>query len=412
MFCRKCGEQLSDSMEICPRCGAPVAAVSNEGDAVGPEIIPQADPVPRKKHTLRTVLIIAGCVAAVGAALAFVLINAELNERYQYACDLMDAGDTSEAKAVFAQLGAFEDAKDLVQECQNLIDYNAAKQKLDDGSYEEAKQAFAALGSFEDANKMVQECQNAKEYNEASSLKESGELASAKDLFLSLGSYEDAKEQALECQNQMDYDKAMGLMDEGFYQDAKAIFDELDPFSDAHTYSLRCQEYIDYAIADAYYNNGEYYKAYRIFLPMFEFLDAGDRAMDCFQPNPDNGELYRNPDFGKKSCAVTIKVGGTEESLYLKVYTPDDVLVSTVFVAAGKKTKIKLPTGSYRMKAAYGVDWFGETDMFGDDGYYEVLIFEDGTDIDTLSSKYIYTLSFLQQEDGNIGGMNVGAEDF
>jgi hypothetical protein len=96
----------------------------------------------------------------------------------------------------------------------------------------------------------------------------------------------------------------------------------------------------------------------------------------------------------------------------LKIYAPDDVLVSTVFVASGQKAKVKLPSGSYRMKAAYGVEWFGETDMFGGAGYYEVLIFEDGTDIDTLSSKYVYTLSFLQQEGGNIGGMNVGPEGF
>lgn len=411
MYCRKCGQQIPDSASLCTQCGAPVVTVSNQAVRV-PEDTAQASPYARKKHTLRTILIIAGCVAVAGALLTFFLINAGLNDRYQQAYELMDAGNPAEAKTVFVELGAFKDANDLAQECQRLIDYHAAKQKLDGGSYEEAKQAFAALGSFEDADKMAQECQNAMDYHEAISLKESGELAKAREKFAALGNFQDAAQMAQNCQDEMDYNTAVALMQDGSYEQAKQKFDELGMFMDSLTLSSECQNHIDYSAAELVFNNGQYYDAYELFTSLNGFSDAGDRAMACFQPNPDTGEIYRNSDYSKKSCAVTIKVGNAGESLYLKIYTPDDVLVSTVFVASGKKTKIKLPSGSYRMKAAYGVDWFGETDMFGDGGYYEVLIFEDGTDIDTLSSKYIYTLSFLQQEDGNIGGMNVGAEDF
>lgn len=413
MYCRKCGQQIPDSASLCTWCGIPVVTVSNHEGAVRvSEDTAQALPNARKKHALSTILIIAGCVAVAGAALIFFLINAGLNDRYQQAYELMDTGDAAEAKAIFVELGAFKDAKDLVQECQSLIDYHAAKLKLDSGSYEEAKQAFAALGSFEDADKMAQECQNAIDYNEAISLKESGELAKAREKFAALGNFQDAAQMAQNCQDELDYNTAVALMQEGRYEQAKQIFDEIVMFSDSLTLASECQSHIDYSAAELVFNNGQYYEAYQMFSSLSGFSDAADRATACFQSNPDNGELYRNPDYSKKSCAVTIKVGNTGESLYLKIYTPDDVLVSTVFVTSGKKTKIKLPSGSYRMKAAYGVNWFGETDMFGDEGYYEVLIFEDGTDIDTLSSKYIYTLSFLQQEGGNIGGMNVNPEGF
>jgi len=410
MYCRKCGQLLPSTKVTCTRCGAAVVTGSNQGSAQERKTVAQE--APTKKHTLRTVLIIAGCVMVVGAVLAFFLINAGLNERHQQACDLMDSGDIAEAKAIFVELGAFKDAKGLAEECQSLIDYDAAKQKMDEGNYEEAKQAFAALGSFEDADKMAQNCQNSIDYSSAVLLKEKGDLEKAKDSFAALDDFQDAEQMAQDCQNQLDYNAAAALLENGEYEKAKQVFDRLDVFLDSMALSVQCQNHIDYSAAETALNNGEYYEAYELFSALGGFSGADERVLDCVQPNPKNGELYRNPDFKSKSCSVTIKVGDTGESLYLKIYTADDVLVSTVFVTSGQKTKIKLPSGSYRMKAAYGVEWFGKTDMFGNAGYYEVLIFEDGTDIDTLSSKYIYTLSFLQQEDGNVGGMNVGPDGF
>ncbi len=407
LFCRKRGQQSADSAGLCTQSGAEAGNATDRETAESA----QTSPVIWKKLNLKMVLITAGCVLAVCAVFVPVLINAALNDRYQQACDLMDAGDAAKAKAVFLELGAFEDAKSMAQECQSIIDYNAAKQMMDNERFADAEKAFAALGGFEDAEKMAEECRNTIEYNSAVLLKESGKLEQAKNAFLALGNFQDAAQMARDCQNELDYNAAVALMETGQYEQAKQIFDSLDKFWDSSTLSSACRNHMDYSAAELALNNKEYHDAYRLFSSLNGFSDAAERALACVQPNPDNGELYRNPDFGSKACSVTIKVGDTGESLYLKIFTPDDVLVSTVFVASGQKTKIKLPTGSFRMKAAYGVEWFGETDMFGDDGYYEVLIFEDGTDIDTLSSKYIYTLSFLQQE-GNIGGMNVGNEDF
>ncbi len=419
MFCRRCGEQLSEGMNFCQKCGV---AVSPEQQAPTPATmeIPKQEPgvmgmgqpqtmnASKKTHTRRTVLIIAGCVVAVCAVLVPVLINVSLTARYQSACEMLDSGEAEEAKTVFAALGSFSDAKEKTQAC----DYFSAEQMMNGGSYAEAKTAFAALGDFEDADQKAVECQNTLDYNEAVSLKEDGETEQARDIFLSLGSFEDAQAQGQECQNMLDYNQATGLMDQGAYEEAKVIFDELGTYYDAMLFSARCQNNIDYAAADELYNNGEYYEAYKIFWNMDSFKDNYDRAFACIQPNPENGELYRNPEYGKKSCAVTIKNGSELNSVYLKIYTADDVLVSTVFVNAGQKVKVKLPTGSYRFKKATGYDWFGETDMYGSDGYYEVLIFEGGSDVTKLSSSYIYTLSFAVEEEGNIGGTEVGSEGF
>lgn len=419
MFCRRCGQPVAKGTRFCLACGEPVASGSNpettnipEPSAGPPEAPPAPAGAPRKKHTKRTLLIVAACVLAVCGALTPVVINVVLSGRYEQAFALMDSGAAEEAKAAFVELGSFKDAQYQAQECRNMLDYESAAKLMKAGSYEEAKQAFDKLGGFEDAQEQAQACQNVLDYDRAVALKDSGEFGQARDIFVALPGYEDADEQAQECRNQMDYDNAMGLMDAGSYQEAKDIFEALDPFSDSHTYVLRCQEYMNYAEAEAYCDNGEYYKAYQLFLPMFEFLDSGDRALACIQPNPDNGEIYRNDDYAKKSCAVNIKLGDKGMSMYMKFYTADDVLVSTVFVKAGAKTKVKLPAGEYRVKTAYGVDWFGEKDMFGDEGYYQELVFDSDNGLYKLSTRYIYTLEFLQDEEGNILGQGIDSEGF
>ncbi len=417
MFCRRCGQQLTENMSFCLNCGTPISVQENPAktdvmNGPGQEepgaFRHKAQMVPKKKHTLRTVLIIAGCVLAVCGALVPVLINADLNSRYEKASDLLDSGEAEEAKTVFADLGGYKDAKDMIQAC----DYYNANQLMDSGSYEEAKAAFSALGNYEDADKQAQKCQNKIDYNNAISLKDSGESEQARDIFLSLGSFEDAEALAQECQNQMDYDYATSYMNSADYEEAKVVFESLGSYLDAEQLAAECGNHVDYNTADWWATTGDFYGAYLQFMALGDFSDAAERALACIQPNPENGELYRNPDYAKKSCAINIKNGSTDSSVYLKIYTSDDVLVSTVFIGAGQKAKVKLPSGSYRFKRAVGNNWFGETDMFGNEGYYEVLLFDNGSDVTKLSSSYIYTLSFAVEDGGNISGEQVGAEGF
>ena len=417
MFCRRCGQQLSENMSFCLNCGTPVSVqenpakteiMSGPGQKQPEAFQTRAQMMPKKKHTLRTVLIIAGCVLAVCGALVPVLINADLSSRYEKANNLLDSGEAQEAKTVFADLGGYKDAKDMVQAC----DYSSAEQMMDSGSYEEAKAAFSALGNYEDADEQAQKCQNKLDYNNAVSLKDSGESEQARDIFLSPGSFEDAEAQAQECQNQMDYDHATNYMNSADYEEAKVVFESLGSFLDSEQLAAECGKHADYNTADMWVTTGNFYSAYLQFMALGDFSDAAERALACIQPNPENGELYRNPDYAKKSCAMNIKNGSEDSSVYLKIYTSDDVLVSTVFIGPGQKTKVKLPSGSYRFKRAVGSKWFGETDMFGDEGYYEVLLFENGNDVTKLSSSYIYTLSFAVEDDGNINGEQVGAEGF
>ncbi len=437
MYCRQCGESVPESQNFCTKCGTPAGHGANDaaGGIQEPVNVPESAPPPvfvpytqgdvyqasvqqppktsGKKKKLLTLLIVAGSVMIVAAAVLIpVLLEKARSDRFEAAVAVMNAGDYREAKAEFTELGDYKESAALACECQDTMDYQAAQAKMEAGEYEQARQAFAQLGSFKDAKDLVAECQNTIDYNAAAGLMAAGSNAQARDEFLALGDYQDAPEQAAECQNRLDYDAALLLMNAGRYDEARAAFESLAGYSDASPLALECGNHVKYAEAEAAFAQGKYYTAHQMFNVLGPFKNAAERAGACIQPKPNNGEMYRNPDFGSKKVPITIKVGDQDMSMYMKIYSEGGALVSTVYIAANSKTKIKLPAGKYRIKAAYGYDWFGEEEMFGDLAYYELLVFEDG-ELTAFSSKYIYTLSFLMDTgDGNINSHPESREGF
>lgn len=447
MYCRQCGQPVPEDQKFCIQCGTPVEEIApGQSRSFATSYIPPAPDGPppyvngagmqpppiytgypgynnaqyrrdlpkpeKKKHTLRTVLIIAGSVLVVAAGvLVPVLIEKAHADRYEAAVALMDSGEFEQARAAFIELGEYQESSDMAEECQNTLDYNAAQAQMDAGEYEQARDAFNALGRFEDAAGKALECQNTLDYNAAAALMDAGSIEAARAAFLALGGFQDAADRAEECQNRLDYAAAAALMDAQDYEGALAVFSTLGNYSDTSALSLECRHNIDYKAADAAFADGRFYTAYTGFYALGDFGDSAARAASCIQPTPKNGETYRNADFAKK-VSITIKVGDQSRSLFLKIYSEDDVLVSTVFVGPNSKTKIKLPAGKFRFKAGYGTDWFGDKEMFGSDASYELLVFEDG-ELTSFSSSYIYTLSFLMQDgDGNISGVPESMEGF
>jgi hypothetical protein len=83
-----------------------------------------------------------------------------------------------------------------------------------------------------------------------------------------------------------------------------------------------------------------------------------------------------------------------------------------VFLAPGKSVRIKLPAGKYKMKSAIGKDWFGMKELFGDEGYYDKMIFDKNSEIITLKSNKIYTLTLRYAKNSNIGSQKIPRTDF
>ena len=411
MYCTQCGTQIPDSEKKCPSCGeditiAPVAypLIQNISELQMTNIPPKAS----KKR--KTVWIAAACVFVLACAIFIPMLVKSI--RYEEAIAFMDAGEAERARETFVSMAGYKEADELAQECQDQIDFNAAKAQMDNGEYGAAKKAFQKLGDFGEAAAMAEECQNSLDYESAVKLMENNSNWRARDVFLKLGSYKDSSELAAECQRRVDYTAAEAWMENGDYEQAQKAFAALGDYSDAKELAGQCQKGLNYIAADTAYNQGNFYTAYVLFRELGSYEDSISRARSCIQTYPDSGELYRNEDYASKRCSLTITTADDGFPTFIKIYTEDDVLVSALFIASGGKVKVKLPVGSYRMKSATGMDWFGVQEMFGDDGTYEVLDFGNDTNTWYLKSSYIYTLELRSETDGNVGAQNVDPSNF
>jgi hypothetical protein len=183
-----------------------------------------------------------------------------------------------------------------------------------------------------------------------------------------------------------------------FMQDvtlARSILEEVFPM-----------EQLDYLEASVNCKNGLFYTAQGMF-ENISYLDSAERAEKCVQKWPKNGQVYRNPDFKSTRTGLTIHgVADDGQATYIKIYTPDDVLVSTLFIASSNSASVRLPAGTYRMKVGNGTSWYGPEEAFGDDydAFYSILTFdESGTDSYTFKSGKGYELTLGGVTDGNVG---------
>ena len=122
---------------------------------------------------------------------------------------------------------------------------------------------------------------------------------------------------------------------------------------------------------------------------------------------PGNGVVYSNPDYSSTTVPLTINEGGSYS--YYKIYMGDD-LVRTVFISPNGAATVNLPAGTYRMNEAHGELWFGEDDMFGDDGSYYRCSF-GGEETFELRSGYSYEISSSGEGTG-IGNSPTDRESF
>lgn len=465
MICEHCNVEIPDDMRFCPVCGTDVVAEAEEKaraaeeaaiaaeraaamkaraekakeDAAAQEQVPaseedqqtvtllpeetqqgaqegmQEDANPPKKPVNKKKLAIIGAsvlAVAICAVLIPLLIHNARQTNYNNGVTLLEQGDYAGAQAIFEKLGSFDDSADLALYCRNQQTYLDAKEQMRKGDYQSAQEAFAGLGDFEDSADQAQFCANTLAYNAAEALMEAGDYQAAADAFLELGSFQDASEQAQFCENTLLYSEAEALFEQGEYEAAQPLYEQLldADFSDAadkYDYCVNMEAYIE---ALTLLELEQYYDAYCALEELNGFLDSYSDMADCIQPFPETGETYHNDAYASRACSLTINPPTSDGSRnYIKVYAENGDLVSCVSIGKGESATIWLPAGSYQIKTAYGYgEWFGETDLFGDDGYYYILENSaDDSQYFTLKSRYEYTLSLRT---GSTGGDSVGTE--
>jgi tetratricopeptide (TPR) repeat protein len=331
---------------------------------------------------------------------------------YEEARRLFSIGEYSQAKLVFIALDDYKESAVLAVECQKHIDYNNAAEIMRSGDYEKARELFLSLGSFLNSASLVAECDNNLAYQEAVILMESGEYAQAVSILEPLVElrFPDSLELLEICNYYISYNEAIALMGMGKYEDAQILLNPLASFDfeDSLTLFMECI----YAQADAAYTEGLFYAAYVLFRDIIGYKDSRSRAESCIQDNPPTGELFRNSDFSGRAVSVRVRTPRDQvHSTFVKVYTEDGIHVSSLFIRGGDSPTLRIPTGTYMFRAAYGENWFGEEEMFGDEGHYETLIIDNATTY-RIRSNYTYTLTLGGVTDGNVGSQNESRSDF
>lgn len=207
------------------------------------------------------------------------------------------------------------------------------------------------------------------------------------------------------------YIYANNLWSKFSFEEAIEVFESLGDFKDSASMAAMARDELDYysdlyAEAEGYYNNGEYYKALVIFESMPRFRDSADRAEACYQPLPETGD-YRYDD---GSIDLTIYAPSGSLSLFIRVYDSDGNVVAQSFVRPGDYITLWLWAGTYTIKVCYGTEWFGEIDLFGEDGTYSQLY--NGYDPEfTFRSGYYYELELQVGSGGNVGTGSLGGAD-
>jgi tetratricopeptide (TPR) repeat protein len=332
-----------------------------------PNVPAPAPQVPKKSN--KGLFIILGAVALVVVlAIAGVVgFNVYRSNAYDNAVKALDAGEYQAALDAFAELDDYRDAAALKERARKWLDYKAAQALLDAEDYEAALEGFKALGSFENAAELAAQCQNSIDYRAAVVDFATGDFEAALDAFRELTSSD--------------------FLDSDQWVDKTA-----------------------YAIADKKYTEGDLYGAYLDFQALAGYEDASERARQCTTPYPTTGELYHNGAYASSASAITIDAVNVSYMSYYKIYVGDD-LVSTLFLNAGTSCTIEVPPGNYTIKEAAGETWFGEEILFGDEGSYEVLKFDDGNDYFVLEYNIEVTFT-LEVLDGDVGSSPIARENF
>ncbi len=433
MLCRKCGAELSIHSQYCDRCGA-----STDFSKFYEENPPRRDynyraaqkkslaldklrgmlksessaTRPKRKTADNSIkwLITLVVLTVVFTATLFLIINS----RYNNAVSLLEDNLPEQARYEFVSVSWYRDAREKIEVCDNMITYDKAKDLMENDSLTEARELFLSLGTFRDSKELADECQTKNKYNYSIALMNLGEYEMALESFNSLGSFYDSEDLAAQCKKELSYEKAVTLMDEGSYYEASRMFENLNLFKNSYEFFKECQNHIVYDNAVNEYNNGNIYEAYMLFDSLGDFLDAASLKDDCILPTPPSKELYSNPDFPNRYSTVKVVAPASNHRAhaYMKVYSEDGELVSTLFIRSGESLVFFMPQGTYTVKAGYGWDWFGEDIAFGDDAQYKVLVFGDGVESMTLRKYYTYTITLLPDVRGNTGGRDEDLDDF
>jgi hypothetical protein len=161
----------------------------------------------------------------------------------------------------------------------------------------------------------------------------------------------------------------------------------------------------EYNEACVLFDEGKYYSAKKAF-EHSRYDDWEQRAEACVQPAPETGEIWHDENMYSKNMCLIFTVADEEDDVcqYIAVYTRDRELVESLFIRGTDSVETWIPPGEYYVRNAKGTVWYGEQELFGDEGTYEKMIFdavEDDRYLTVLEPDYQYEITINASQ--NVG---------
>ncbi|MCL1854103.1 MAG: hypothetical protein FWF86_00070 [Clostridia bacterium] len=106
--------------------------------------------------------------------------------------------------------------------------------------------------------------------------------------------------------------------------------------------------------------------------------------------NPSNGHVTGT----NSGTKVKFQVGDKDEfNRCISVYDMSDRRISVTYLAAGKKTSVRIPEGNYYFVIGVGKAWYGPENLFGPAGFYQKM-----GPVEIKSKRWVHTYTFNARE--------------
>ena len=134
----------------------------------------------------------------------------------------------------------------------------------------------------------------------------------------------------------------------------------------------------EYQEACAPFDAGKYYSA-KVAFENSGYDDWEKRAAECVQTMPATGELWHNESMKSDAMYLNLTVSSEDSNVgrYFAIYTDKKELAATIFIKGEGTVQTHLPGGNYYIKDASGTEWYGDIELFGADGHYENMVFDE-----------------------------------
>lgn len=253
------------------------------------------------KNTLfaRLFALLLAALLLCSAAFAEETDEAALEQQYEAAAALMEAGDYEAAMKAFEALGDYSDSKTQLSAAKRQWkrqSYKNAVALFKEERYYEARDIFEALGNYENSSDYAYKCMlriRIIEYAEAEAFFKEGDYESAKTLFEGLGKYRDSRDRAAEAEAMIQagiqaereaelFKEAEALCAEGRYEEAREALILAGPYPGATELLYEVAEIIArenvYARAVQAHADGDDAKALLMFETLGDYEDSVQQA--------------------------------------------------------------------------------------------------------------------------------------